>query len=177
MTLPQAEAALEEHLVAWFEDSNWRLALKAIMDAEGAIADALKAVDKLSKAASSCSGLKLHIPAIPALPLPKPSQVVALETDLHVMDSVHYLKSHNHIFGTLLMINRFLDPVEERTCVGIQKYTHSLDGSFKGIFDEVQQEIAISNGDIIEIKNDDNDIDDDLADPSLSHADLIKLCA
>ncbi|KAF9220265.1 hypothetical protein BS17DRAFT_715144, partial [Gyrodon lividus] len=44
MTLPHAEAALQAHLGAWFEDSDWRPALKAIMDAEGAIEDALAAV-------------------------------------------------------------------------------------------------------------------------------------
>ncbi|KIJ59004.1 hypothetical protein HYDPIDRAFT_171009 [Hydnomerulius pinastri MD-312] len=169
MTLPDAEAALQAHLRSWFEDSNWRLALKAIMDAEGVIEDTLKAVDQLSEAASSRSGLKVCIPTKSTL-LQKPDQVVLLEAK--IMESVHTLKSHNHIFGTLLTVDELLDPVEERDSGDLESLA---DGSIKGIADKVQWEMAIANGEIIKIEDEDNDVDDNLTDPSFSRTDLIKM--
>ncbi|KIK91549.1 hypothetical protein PAXRUDRAFT_95452, partial [Paxillus rubicundulus Ve08.2h10] len=44
MTLPDAEAALQTHLGSQFKDSDWWPVLKAIMDAEGVVEDALNAV-------------------------------------------------------------------------------------------------------------------------------------
>ncbi|KIK78576.1 hypothetical protein PAXRUDRAFT_772582 [Paxillus rubicundulus Ve08.2h10] len=111
MTLPEAEAALQAHLGSQFEDPNWRPALKHIMDAEGAIKHVLEAMDQLLEVAYSCSGIKIHIkPAKTALPQ-KPKQVVLLEAEME--ESVHTLKSCNHIFGTQ-MVGEILDPVEER---------------------------------------------------------------
>lgn len=170
MTLPDAEAALQAHLGSRFEDSDWRPALKAIMDAEGVIEDALEAVDQLSEAASSRSGLKIRIPAKSALPQ-KPDQVVSLEAD--IMESVRTLKSRNRIFGTLLTVDELLDPVEERDSGDLES---DHDGSIKGIADEVRREMAIANGEIIEIEDEDDDVDDDLVGPSFSRTDLIKMC-
>ncbi|KAI6152611.1 hypothetical protein BKA82DRAFT_11404 [Pisolithus tinctorius] len=144
------------------------------MDAEDVVEDALKAVDHLSQAAFSRSGLKLRIPARTALP-PKPSQMVSLEAEL--MDSVRALKSCNRIFGTLLTIDELLDPVGERSWADFDSgSSDAKDGSIKGIADEVQCEIAIAKGDIIEIEDKDADVDDVSAGPSLLHADLLKLC-
>ncbi|KAG1718686.1 hypothetical protein EDD22DRAFT_792243 [Suillus occidentalis] len=52
MSLPEAETHLEHHLTNCYTDTNWRPALKAIMDAEGDIDAALNAVDTLAAAAS-----------------------------------------------------------------------------------------------------------------------------
>ncbi|KAG1717169.1 hypothetical protein EDD22DRAFT_741518, partial [Suillus occidentalis] len=43
MSLPEAETHLEHHLTNRYTDTNWRPALKAIMDAEGDIDAALNA--------------------------------------------------------------------------------------------------------------------------------------
>lgn len=65
MTLPQAEAALQVHLGTRFVDTNWQPALKAAMpmDAEGSVDDTLEAIEVLYKEASSCSHLKIRLPA------------------------------------------------------------------------------------------------------------------
>ncbi|KIK82768.1 hypothetical protein PAXRUDRAFT_75212, partial [Paxillus rubicundulus Ve08.2h10] len=141
------------------------------MDAEGATKDALEAVDQLSEAAASRSGVKIRIPAKIALPQ-KPNQTVLLEAELE--ESVRSLKSRNHIFGTLLTVNEILDPVEERDLGDFE-----LDGSIKRIADEVRREMASAVA--IEIEDDGNnvdsdDVDDDSADQPISRTDLISLC-
>ncbi|KIK80406.1 hypothetical protein PAXRUDRAFT_158789, partial [Paxillus rubicundulus Ve08.2h10] len=170
MTLPEAEAALQAHLGSWFEDPDWRLALKSIMDVEGVVEDALEAMDQLSEVASSCSGIKICIkPAKTAL-LQKPKQVVLLEAEME--GSVHTLKSYNHIFGTPLMVDKILDAVEER---GVGDLESLADGNIEGIADTVWQEMAIVNGEIIKIEDNDNNVDDDSVE-SFSCTDLISLC-
>ncbi|KIK83358.1 hypothetical protein PAXRUDRAFT_803830 [Paxillus rubicundulus Ve08.2h10] len=86
-------------------------------------------------------------------------------------ESVRTLKSHNHIFGTPLTVDKILDPVEERDVGDLESLA---DGSIEGIADKVRWEMAIANGEITEIEDDD-DVDDDEAE-SFSHADLISLC-
>ncbi|KAG2106169.1 uncharacterized protein F5147DRAFT_543231, partial [Suillus discolor] len=63
MSLPDAESELQAHLGDCFADANWRPALKAVMDAEGDMDLALRAVNSLEKAAFGRTGLKLQIPA------------------------------------------------------------------------------------------------------------------
>ncbi|KIK77586.1 hypothetical protein PAXRUDRAFT_777198, partial [Paxillus rubicundulus Ve08.2h10] len=87
-------------------------------------------------------------------------------------ESVHTLKSHNRIFGTPLTVDKILDPVEERDVGDLESLA---DGSIEGIADKVWQEMAIAKGEITEIEDDDNDVDNDSAE-SFSRADLISLC-
>ncbi|KAG1873340.1 hypothetical protein C8R48DRAFT_548197, partial [Suillus tomentosus] len=63
MSLPNAENKLQALLGKHYIDSNWRLALKAVMDAEGDVEMALNAIDALMQAASCRTGLKIRIPA------------------------------------------------------------------------------------------------------------------
>jgi hypothetical protein len=93
MSLSEAETRLEQHLTDRYADTDWRPALKAVMDAEGDIATALEAVDTLAATASQRTGLEIRIPARPKIP----TQVTTLEIEL--MDSVGGLKSRNRIFG------------------------------------------------------------------------------
>ena len=53
-----------------------------------------------------------------------------------------------------------------------------MDGRVEVIADEVRREMAIANGDVIEIDGDDNDVDDDDAGSEmvLSRQELIELC-
>ncbi|KIK73337.1 hypothetical protein PAXRUDRAFT_178731 [Paxillus rubicundulus Ve08.2h10] len=90
MTLLDAEAALKTHLGSQFKYSDWQPLLKAIMDTEGVVEDALKAVDQLSGVASSKSGTTICIPMKTALP-EKPKQMADLEVELG--DSIHILAS------------------------------------------------------------------------------------
>jgi len=59
MTLPEAERDLQACLGQHYVDSDWRPALKAIMDAEGDIDVALSAIDMLSQAASCRTDLRI----------------------------------------------------------------------------------------------------------------------
>jgi hypothetical protein len=59
MSLPDAEKNLQTHLGERYTDSDWRPALKAVMDAEGDVEMALNAIDALMHAASRRTGLKI----------------------------------------------------------------------------------------------------------------------
>jgi hypothetical protein len=152
MSLPEAETCLEQHLTDHYADTDWRPALKAVMDAEGDIATALKAVDTLAATASQRTGLKIWIPAHPKIP----TQVTTLEIEL--MDSVGGLKSHNRIFGELLTIEEILDPVEERE-VG-DDCDYEFPGGDNEIVEEVRRQMAIERGDIMEVDSDSEDGDE-----------------
>ncbi|KAG2029212.1 hypothetical protein BDR03DRAFT_837006, partial [Suillus americanus] len=60
---PNAENKLQALLGKRYIDSDWRPALKAVMDAEGDVEMALNALDALMQAASRRTGLKICIPA------------------------------------------------------------------------------------------------------------------
>ncbi|KAG1868726.1 hypothetical protein C8R48DRAFT_598173 [Suillus tomentosus] len=59
MSLPDAESKLQAHLGDHYADSDWRSALKAVMDAEGDTDLTLRAVNTLEKCAFGHTGLKL----------------------------------------------------------------------------------------------------------------------
>jgi hypothetical protein len=65
MTLPNAESNLQAHLGERYVDSDWRPALKAVMDAEGDGDTASNAIDALMQAALRRTGLKIWIPGCP----------------------------------------------------------------------------------------------------------------
>ncbi|KAG2343814.1 hypothetical protein BDR05DRAFT_867839, partial [Suillus weaverae] len=73
MSLPEAETRLEQHLADRYANTDWRPALKAVMDAEGDIATALEAVGTLATTASQRTGLKIRIPARPKIPTQPPT--------------------------------------------------------------------------------------------------------
>jgi len=166
MSLPETELALQAHLGDCFVDTDWQPALAAVMDAEGDTNQARQMVDDFYKKATHRSGLKIRIPALSTV-LSKPQQATVVEADL--MDTILELKSRNRIFGPAPSINDILDPIEER-----QQEQTETDGSVKGIADVVRREIAVENGEIIEI--DDSEDDDNEDDNAPCRADLIKLC-
>ncbi|KAG2366909.1 hypothetical protein BDR07DRAFT_1239287, partial [Suillus spraguei] len=65
MSLPAVENDLKAHLHEHYVDSDWRPALKVIIDAEGDTDMTLNAVNALAEAASCRTGLKICIPARP----------------------------------------------------------------------------------------------------------------
>ncbi|KAG1764954.1 hypothetical protein EDD22DRAFT_951411 [Suillus occidentalis] len=137
MSLPEAETRLEHHLTDHYADTDWRPALKAIMDAEGDIDAALNAI---------------RIPARPKTL----TQVTSLETEL--MDSIDELKSRNRIFGKPPTVKELLDPVEEREVGG---HDYKFPGGDKDIVEEVQRQMAIERGDIIEVDSDSEEHEED----------------
>ncbi|KAF9218623.1 hypothetical protein BS17DRAFT_720099 [Gyrodon lividus] len=52
MNLPDAEARLVAHLGHCYVDTDWQPALRAVMDAEGDVSIAMKAVEPLAEAAT-----------------------------------------------------------------------------------------------------------------------------
>ncbi|KAG1735877.1 uncharacterized protein EDB91DRAFT_1083511 [Suillus paluster] len=68
MSLLEAETHLQQFLTSCYVDTDWRPALKAVMDVEGDNDAALKAVDTLTAAASHQTGLKIQIPACLKMP-------------------------------------------------------------------------------------------------------------
>ncbi|KAF9232764.1 hypothetical protein BU15DRAFT_25087, partial [Melanogaster broomeanus] len=107
MNLPEVEARLAAHLGDRYVDVDWRPALAAIMDAEGDVATAMKAIEPLYDTADRRTGIKIHIPA--AQP---PPQLSDAETTL--MTSITTLQQRNRVFGEPLSLEEILDPAEER---------------------------------------------------------------
>ncbi|KAG2143163.1 hypothetical protein BD769DRAFT_1636819 [Suillus cothurnatus] len=143
--------------------------MKEVMDAEGDIATALEAVDTLAATASQRTGLKIRIPARPKIP----TQVTTLEIEL--MDSVGGLKSRNRIFGEPLTIEEILDAVEERE-VG-DDCDYEFPGGDNEIVEEVQRQMAIERGDIMEVDSDSEDGDEaENVTPEYTFTQVFTLC-
>ncbi|KAG1835523.1 hypothetical protein EV424DRAFT_1562480 [Suillus variegatus] len=150
------------HLSDRYADSDWRSALKAVMDAEGDMDLALRAVNTLEKSAFGCTSLKLQIPARQQ----KPAQLSATEQKL--MRLINDLKERKHIFGTLPTIDEILDPVEEKDNGDLPNF----EGGDQAIADEVRREIAVANGKVVEIDSDDESEEDG---PSFTRTELLNL--
>ena len=128
MPLPSVESSLHTHLGDQYVDSDWQPVLKAVMESEDDDA-ALDAISTLRTAALSCSGIKIHIPALKE-PTHKSQQLMLVESE--VMESVHHLKEQNRIFSKLLSVDEVVEPPEERELPELV-----LDGSVKAIADAV----------------------------------------
>jgi hypothetical protein len=163
LSRPDAEIRLEAHLGDTFKAADWEPALRVITEEEDSD-KALKTLDDLEKAAKQRSGLKLQIPA-------RPTQLIEAET--HMMATVQDLKSRNRVFGDLLTVDDILDPPEEREQEEDPYECHN-DDIVAVITEEIRHEIAVENGEVIQIESDDED--DSPAD-LLSCSTLISLCA
>lgn len=150
MTLPQAEEKLLAHLGDRYKDSDWRPALKAVMDAKGDVTKAQEAVQAFS---AGCERPKLVI----KLPASRPPQVVAIEKDL--MEPVEELKTRKRVFGPLPSIEELVNPVEEQE--SFEDSPHAFPGGDLKIVGQVQHEIRVQKGEIIEIDDEDSDDEED----------------
>ncbi|KAG2743487.1 hypothetical protein P692DRAFT_20745443 [Suillus brevipes Sb2] len=164
MSLPDVENKLKALLGKRYIDSDWRPALKAVMDAEGDVEMASNAIDALMQAASRRTGLKIRIPA-------RSQQAAQLSsTEVALMQSVQELQARNRIFGTLPTIDELLDPAEERD----KGEFSAFEGGDSSIADMVRHEIAVANGEVIEVDSDEDDNDE--VDPSITRQDILNLC-
>ena len=120
----------------------------AVMDAEGDTEEASAAVEKLAAAATHHTGLVIKIPALHARPL----QLAGAKEE--ILESVKILKDHNHIFGTPMTLNKLLAPREE-TEIGEERYQFEDDEA--AIVMEVKHQMAVEQGEIVEIELDDED--------------------
>ena len=140
MTLPQAETALTQHLGNQYKDSDWRPALKAVMDAEGDVPKAQKAVQILSAA---CGKPKITI----KLPPTRPPQLVAAEENL--ANSIKVLHQKNRIFGQLPTVEELVNPVEEREN-SLDESPYAFPGGDKEIVQQVMLEQQVAQGEIMD---------------------------
>ncbi|KAG0694591.1 hypothetical protein DFH29DRAFT_959498 [Suillus ampliporus] len=134
------------------------------MDAEGDVEMASNAIDALMQAASCRTGLKIRIPT-------RSQQAAQLSsTEAALMQSVRELQARNRIFGTLPTTDELLDPAEERD----KGEFSAFEGGDSSIADTVRHEIAVANGEVIEVDSDEDD--DDEVDPSITRKDILDLC-
>ncbi|KIK90743.1 hypothetical protein PAXRUDRAFT_151256, partial [Paxillus rubicundulus Ve08.2h10] len=100
-----------------------------------------------------------------------PAQLVLTETAL-VQQSIHQLKSWNHIFGEKMMLDAILDPSEEWE-VGQTGGLLNADND-EAIVVEVRRQMAVESGEIIEVESDNDDNVD--YGSLMSCADVIAMC-
>lgn len=165
ISLPNAENKLQALLGKRYIDSDWRPALKAVMDAEGDVEMALDAIDALMQVASRHTGLKNCIPICSQ----KAAQLSSTKAALS-MQSVQELQARNHIFSTLPTIDELLDPAEERD----KGEFSAFEGGDSSIADTVCHEIAVANGEVIEVDSDEDN--NNKVDPSITYQDILDLC-
>ena len=166
MTLPNAEEHLKKQLGDRYNERDWRPALDAVMNAEG---DVMQAQEALHKLAAECRLPRLTI-RLPPQSRPAIPQIIEAEQEL--MDSVKKLVERNRIIGPPPTLEDLVDPVEERE-VGDSPYR--FEGGDDEIMAEVRREMAIAQGDIIEVDDSDLDSEEDMEDVP-SRGEVIKLC-
>ena len=165
MTLPMAENQLQQLLSDSYVDKHWWAALMAVMNAEGDTKEASVAVEKLTAAATHHTGLVIKIPALRARPL----QLAGAKEE--ILKSVKNLKDHNHIFSTPITLDKLLAPREE-TEIGEERYQFEDDEV--AIVMEVKHQMAVEQGEIMEIKSDDEDTQPYVA--PLPHSKILEMC-
>ncbi|KAF9247196.1 hypothetical protein BU15DRAFT_70035 [Melanogaster broomeanus] len=139
--------------------------LAAVMDAEGDVATAMKAIEPLYDAADRRTGIKIRIPA--AQP---PPQLSDAETTL--MTSITALQQRNRIFGEPLSLEEILDPAEERE-IGSSGSGAGV-ATDKAIAALVRWEMAAAHGDVIEVDSDSDDDED--SGPAITREKVLELC-
>ncbi|KAI6109416.1 hypothetical protein EDD16DRAFT_1522441 [Pisolithus croceorrhizus] len=150
MTLPTAETKCQELLKDQFVYEHWQGALNTVMDAEGDVTEAIAAVERLATATLHHTGLTIKLPTHSCLP-----QFTVLEEALT---------------EPLPTLDEILDPKEEQE-IGESQY--QFEGGDAEIVAMVQHELAVKQGEIVEIQSDDED-EEILVTPSTT--DLIQMC-
>jgi hypothetical protein len=169
MSLPIAETRLQMHLGQDYVDDDWRPALKAVMDAEGDVTAALEAVEKVHGRAI-LPRLTIKLPGR-SKPAAAP-QLKNLESE--VAESIGELKRRKAIKGTPPTMEEFLEPMEER--ISESDLMFELEGGDEEIVKRVQHQIAVDNGEVMEVDSEsdsDNEVD---SEPKISTAEIMTMC-
>jgi hypothetical protein len=82
------------------------------MEVKGDTDKALNAINDLYKRATHQSGLKLYIPAQYTIIAPSKSHQATL-VKAELVEKVLALRSCNHIFGPVLLVDKIVDPIKE----------------------------------------------------------------
>ncbi|KIJ26213.1 hypothetical protein M422DRAFT_55619 [Sphaerobolus stellatus SS14] len=165
-TLLQVEDKLKAHLDNHYRWDDWSPAFNAVMEAERDVAKALENLSKLTMKFLGCTVSNLPMGTMSTDPAPihppadlqaAPPQLKELENGLQ--DAVNKLKQHKRIIGTLLTLDEMLNPVEE-TEIGMSQYR--FDGGDAEIVATVQHEMAVQNGETIEIDSDEEEEEEEV---------------
>jgi hypothetical protein len=170
MTLPDAEDHLKKHLGDQYNIWDWQLALDAVMNAEGDTSLTQEAVNQL---ASKCQLPQLVIKLLQwleARELPI-SQIIDAEKGL--MDSVNELVKHKRIIGCPPTIEEIVNPIEEQE-IGNSPYR--FEGGNVEIMAKVMREMAVAQGEVIELDDSDSEDESNDVDNPPSWQEVIKLC-
>ncbi|KAI6097291.1 hypothetical protein EDD16DRAFT_1718510 [Pisolithus croceorrhizus] len=163
MTLPTAETKLQELLKDQFVYEHWQGALDAVMGAKGDVTQVIEAGERLATATLCCTGLTIKLPTSS-----HPPQLTFLEKAL--MESIQILKLQKRILRPLPTLDEIFDPKEEQEIGELQ---YQFEGRDVEIVAVVQHELAVKQGEVVEILSDDED-EEILA--TLSTTDLIQMC-
>ncbi|KAI9445608.1 DDE superfamily endonuclease-domain-containing protein [Lactarius psammicola] len=147
MTLPKAEAKLSSHLGDRYNDANWRPALKAVMDSEGDVLKAQKAIQALSAA---CEHPRLTI-KIPAM---HPPQLVVTEKELILPTAEELTNSER----------------EHKISDGSP---YAFPGGDLEIVKQVKYETKVQCGEIIEVEDEEEEVEE--PDAGVTRHDTIAL--
>ena len=167
MRLPDAEQHIKDVLRSCYTEADWQAAFKAVMNAKNDSDTATSAIEKLAHAAANRTEIKICLPARPVVP-----QLDDLKNDL--TQSISDLQGQNHIFGTSLTLDEFLEPKEEAETWGSATAAifYGPEGD-KAIVAEVVWEIMEKNNKVIEVESDN---EDEPRKPDVSCSDTINLC-
>jgi hypothetical protein len=176
MTLPAAEEQLKTHLGNQYNAQDWQPTLDAVMSAEGNVIQAQEALAQLSSI-TQLPRLMIRLPPLAQVQSHptsiSDSQIIEAEKDL--MNTVEELVKRKQIIGPPPTLEDLVDPIEERE-TGDSPYR--FEGGDAEIVAEVQREMAIARGEIIELNDSDNDSDEDNDDKyHLPCREVINLCA
>ena len=144
------EAKLSSHLGDRYKDDDWQPALKAVMDSEGDVLKAQKAIQDL---AAACKQPRLTI-RIPATHHP---QLVATENEL--IASVERLQSKNRVFGELPTVEELTNSAHEHKIT--EESPYAFPGGDLEIVEQVKYEKQVDCGEIIEVDDDEEDEEPD----------------
>lgn len=134
------------------------------MNAEHNVGEASVAVEKLAAATTHRTGLVIKIPVFRW-----PSQLVGAEEEL--LEAIEDLRDCNRIFGTPMTVEELLAAREEME-IGEERYRFENDDA--AIVAEVQHQMAVEKGEIIEIESDDDDIQPHAA--PVPRSEILQMC-
>jgi len=173
MTLLQAEDRLQQLLGDSYIDSDWPSILKIVMDAKR---DVGKALEGLDKRAATIFGPPItentsttRKPAVSPLSSHQQSFAQLAEAECELLKAVNDLKHQKRIIGSPLTLEDMLNPFEEKE-IGDSLYR--FHGGEDSIVAQVNYEMAVKRGEIVE--EDDEDDEDDT--PDFTVSEMINIC-
>ena len=161
LTLPAVEKRLHDYLGAGYRDTDWRPALKAVMDAEGNTEQALDAIHKLSNRS-----------AHPRLTIKIPAAIRNTPVEKELAECLHDLKQRKRIHGPVPTIDDLVDPEAERGITTLSVPDQIADEEIVAMVQKRQ-----TKDDQMDVEESDDSSDDGEDDLTETRQDVIQMCA